>query len=144
MDDIKKDETAPEWGGARDNAGAPMKYDPVDVIEAIRKGGGYVSAAARHLGCSTQTIYNYIDRFPEVADAKRDIEERQLDTAEIALLDAIAKSELTAIIFYLKTKGKRRGYVERQEVAGTGSQGEIVIFQIPDNGRDPHLPPPSI
>lgn len=131
-------------GGEREGAGAPLKYDVQEVIQALVKSAGYISSAARTLGCSTQTIYNYLERFPEVAAAKFDIEERNLDNAELALMTKITSGDVTSIIFYLKTKGKRRGYVERQEIAGAGNDGEIVIFNIPDNGRDGHLPPPSV
>jgi hypothetical protein len=41
-----------------------------------------------------------------------------LDTAESALFNQIKEGNVTSIIFYLKTKGRRRGYVERQEISG--------------------------
>ena len=124
------------WGGAREGAGAEYKFSEQEMIDAIVKSAGYVSGAAKILKCSVQTVYNYIEKFESVRSAKFDIEERTLDSAEISLINNIQKGETVSIIFYLKTKGKNRGYVERQEqIISPGSSGEIVVFKLPDNGR---------
>lgn len=46
------------------------------------------------------------------------INERNLDYAESALLKLIKEGNATALIFFLKTKGKHRGYIERSELTG--------------------------
>ena len=51
-----------------------------------------------------------------------------LDFAESQLHKQIAKQSTAATIFYLKTKGKKRGYIERQEI--TGADGMPTNFQI--------------
>jgi hypothetical protein len=59
-----------------------------------------------------------------------------LDFAESQLHKQIQSGEVSSTIFYLKTKGKKRGYVERSEVDHSGSmQNVVTLFQIPDNGR---------
>ena len=40
-----------------------------------------------------------------------------LDFAESQLHKQIQNGEVSSTIFYLKTKGKKRGYIERQEIA---------------------------
>ncbi len=93
----------------------PQKLDPKDVIDAITKARGMITIAADVLKCSPQTVYAYMERYPDVKSARENARERMLDTAELNLYQAINKGDMTAIIFYLKTQGKRRGYIERQE-----------------------------
>ena len=57
-----------------------------------------------------------------------DIAEVTLDFAESMLHKQIQDKDTTATIFFLKTKGKKRGYVERQEVEHSGMPEKIEIF----------------
>ncbi|MEF2920033.1 MAG: hypothetical protein U0O22_06120, partial [Acutalibacteraceae bacterium] len=45
-----------------------------------------------------------------------EINEATLDFVESKLLENIKKGEVTSIIFYLKTKGRNRGYQEKTEI----------------------------
>jgi hypothetical protein len=49
-------------------------------------------------------------------ESVEDIENIALDFAESQLHKQIKEGNTSGTIFYLKTKGKRRGYVERTEV----------------------------
>ena len=46
---------------------------------------------------------------------KTDIEEQIIDSILSELHDKIKAGDVDAVIFYLKTHGKHRGYVETQE-----------------------------
>jgi predicted transcriptional regulator len=92
------------------------QYTAKQVIAALESADGYVSKAASLLGCTPQTVYNYRDRYATVAEAWHSIRERRHDFVENALHKLIKEGNVTAIIFYLKTQAKERGYVERQEI----------------------------
>jgi hypothetical protein len=64
----------------------------------------------------------------DFANQVKDIENIALDFAESQLHQQIGNNNTTATIFYLKTKGKKRGYIERQEI--TGADGIPNNFQI--------------
>jgi len=94
------------------------------MIDALRKTKGMVYLAAKELGCSHQTVYNYIRRHPTVK-AEADYQRGELlDIAELKLREAVIAGEQWALQFALKLLGKNRGYVERQEI--TGADGEPV------------------
>lgn len=91
------------------------RFNASEVAEAIKKNKGILSAAAQTLGCTRQTVANYIDRHPTVKAAFDEAREVTIDFVESRLLKNIDSGDTTAMIFYLKTQGKQRGYVERQE-----------------------------
>jgi hypothetical protein len=88
-----------------------------DYCAAILAARGLISHAAATLGVSTRAIYNMAARHPEVRAAIDEAREQTLDLAENMLFENIKKGDNTAIIFYLKTIGRHRGYIERIEHA---------------------------
>ena len=104
------------------------------MIKAIREKHGNLSAAARYLGCSRNTIARYIENYPTVKAVYDEERETLIDFAENQLFKQVQEGNITAIIFTLKTIGKSRGYVERQEV--TGADGGAVTVRWDDENND--------
>ncbi len=100
------------------------------VIEAVRGSRGFVTTIAKRLGCDRTYIYKLAEKFPTVKEAIEEEREGNKDFAEGKLFDQIDQGNITAIIFYLKTQAKSRGYVERQEV--TGADGEPLFNWLED------------
>ena len=96
------------------------------IIKAIRESNGLLTQAAAKAGMGYRTIKRYVAEFPLVKEAADEAQERVLDFAEGKLIENIKARDNTAIIFYLKTKGKHRGFVERVESTGPGG-GPIEI-----------------
>lgn len=101
------------------------------VIEALRAEHGLISFAAKRVGIDRHTISRWIEEDEELRAEVKKIDDANLDFVENKLFDAIAaggKEGLTAAIFYLKCKGKARGYIERQEISTAG--GAPIVVQI--------------
>jgi hypothetical protein len=99
-----------------------QRYTPQQVIAAIEAHRGMLTLAAQSLGCSDETMYNYAKRYPSVASAITRQRQRMLDLYELKLYAAIQGGESWAIQYFLRTIGKSRGYVERQELTGADGQ----------------------
>jgi hypothetical protein len=103
---------------------APREKFPVEVVEAaLREAGGLRSQVARVLNCSVSTVTNYIDRYKRLQQVEREVVEEQLDFAEAQLIKNIKDGKEASLFFFLKCKGKQRGYVEKQIVESTGPGG---------------------
>lgn len=125
-----------------------------ELILAMHACYGIVSKACKSVGLSRTTYYDYYNSDAEFAKACDDASETAIDHVEGKLFEKIngvsviryvggGEEEIyeqapsdTAIIFYLKTKGKKRGYVEKQEIDHT-TKGESltptpIIFTKPN------------
>lgn len=102
------------------------------IIDALYKNRGLLKNTAKSLkhegkSIARSTLYLWIygdkkaeppiEPDEELVQAVLDAREDALDYVESKLFKNIKKGEKTSIIFYLKTQGKERGYVERQEWA---------------------------
>ena len=90
------------------------------IIKAIKESQGLLTLAAKRAGVTYWTVWKYSKDFPSVAKAIEEAHEGLIDFAEAKLYEKIREGDNTAIIFYLKTQGKSRGYIERQEHTGEG------------------------
>ena len=86
------------------------------MVEALTKALGVVKMACESVGISRQTHYTWLKEDPAYKEACDNLPEVVLDFAEHHLHKLISQGNPAATIFYLKTKGKHRGYVERQEI----------------------------
>ena len=99
------------------------------MLEALEKSLGVVTVACKNAEIGRTQFYNWLKDDEEFAKAVKSIDDIALDFAESQLHKQIKEGNSTSTIFYLKTKGKRRGYVEKQEIDHT-TQGEKIQTNI--------------
>lgn len=102
-------------------------------LKHFRESRGIVSYACRKVGITRSCYYKWCDEEPKFKEKAKEVEEETIDLVESKLLSAINEGDLTAIIFYLKTKGKKRGYVERLEQDVNINAFEQLMKDLPDD-----------
>lgn len=101
-------------------------------LQHFREGKGIVSYACSKTGISRNTYYKWRKKDAKFKAECESVEEEVVDVVESKLLRKINDEDLTAIIFYLKTKGKNRGYVERVEQNVSLTPFEDLMMSLPD------------
>tara|TARA_Y100001973_G_C5158352_1_gene312114 strand:+ start:393 stop:770 length:378 start_codon:yes stop_codon:yes gene_type:complete len=99
----------------------------VAMLEALEQTLGVVTTACKMVGIERKTHYNWLEQDEDYMLAVKSIEDVAIDFAESQLHKQIKKGSTSATVFYLKTKGKKRGYVERQEHELSGGAKPINI-----------------
>ena len=95
------------------------------AIEALKKTLGNVSKACEAVGISRGHFYEWVKEDEAFAQSLKDVREKTVDIAETALQKLIQEGNPTAIIFFLKTQAKDRGYREGME--HTGADGKDLF-----------------
>jgi len=86
------------------------------MIDALEKSLGIVTSACKSVGINRSTHYDWLKTDEDYKAEVESIEDIAIDFAESQLHKQIKDGNPTSTIFYLKTKAKKRGYIERQEV----------------------------
>lgn len=86
-------------------------------LEALARNNNLVTHACKEAKVPTSTYYDWTRDDPEFAAAAKKVEDIVLDRVEAVAHEMIAQDKNPAMtIFYLKCKGKKRGYIEKTEV----------------------------
>lgn len=102
-----------------------MQQQKKAMIEALEKSLGVVTTACKAVGIDRATHYRWLKVDDDYKHACTNIEDVALDFAESQLYKQIKDGSTAATIFYLKTRGKRRGYIEKSEVEHSGNVTSI-------------------
>lgn len=92
---------------------------PELIATILTKHSGNIRRTAMDLDVDRTTIYNYLNKYPELITLRDEVRENAVDEAETILEEqAIDERNTTALIFFLKTRGAKRGYGSQVQVTG--------------------------
>ena len=107
------------------------------VIQELIRFKGIVNPACLAAGIDRSTFYWWMKEDSEFADLVDDVNEMAIDFVESKLLELIDSGNANATFFYLKNKGKHRGYSDSIDVNQTGNNiSDININIIPPKKLD--------
>lgn len=111
-------------------------------IIAYKENFGNITIACESAGVGRGQYKAWCEKDLEFRQRLAEIEpeEIMLDFGEHKLMERVAKGDTLATMFLLKTKGKRRGYIERQEVAHEGDVVKQITVNILKAGHVDELP----
>ena len=86
------------------------------MIEALTRQLGVISSACKQVGITRQTHYRWLKEDPAYKKVVEDIPEYVLDFVENSLFKKISEGDTSSIHFYLKYRGRIRGYVDAKDI----------------------------
>ena len=98
-----------------------------DFLRAYEKALGVMKPACDQTGIHRKTIWTWRQKYPEFDERCRECEEVAVDFVETKLYKLINDGAEAPTIFYMKTKGKRRGYAEKQEIDMNAKVTGVVV-----------------
>jgi len=109
------------------------------ILRALKKHKGLVTTACQSAKVGRTTYYEWLEKDPEFKAKVDEIIESEIDNVESKLFNMIENEIPSAVIFYLKSKAKTRGYNSTLDVKADVS-GEITVAPIniikPDEQTD--------
>lgn len=126
------------------------------VLDELERNNFHITNACKKIGIERKTFYNWLEADQDFAEKYLSIQEQDLDNSELTLRrlrDGVPKldedgnflgweirPDVLAVMFHLKTKGKGRGYIERQEITGKdGSSLDVKVQVVGANDEDLNL-----
>ena len=105
-------------------------------LEKFKEASGIQAYAVDACHISRAIVHKWRNDDEEFDEKYREIEETCIDRVEAKLLEQIMDGNITAIIFYLKTKGKKHGFVEQIDQNVNISPFEKLMKDLPEDPYD--------
>lgn len=99
-------------------------------IDVFVGNNGNISKTCKEIGISRGTYYNWI-KDTKFDESIKEIEDVNIDFVESKLFELIDKNNITAIIYYLNNKGRKRGY-NSPIVENEKTEPPKIILQVVD------------
>lgn len=115
----------------------PEKYKKL-LLEALERTMGIVTPACKEVGISRDRFYTYYNSDEEFRRKVDDIQDIQVDFVEGQLFRKIREGSERSILFYMRYRGKKRGYSDSVDITTGGDKldNQIkIIFLDGDKGN---------
>jgi len=107
-------------------------------LDALKKNLNVVTAACEQSGVGRTTFYEWMKHDPEFKKKVEEVDEIQTDFVETQLLKKIKEGSERSILFYMRYKGKKRGYSDSVDITSDGQKlnSDIKIVFVDGNKSD--------
>ena len=82
--------------------------EKLQLLEEWSTQGLYIKDIAAKMGVSVSTVYDWMNKNPEIAAAIKKGRDKSIDMVENALFKSAINGNVTAMIFYLKNRAPER------------------------------------
>ena len=106
------------------------KIAKLNMLEALEKSLGIVTTALKISGTAKSTYHRWINEDEEFAKNVKDVGNTALDFAESKLFNQIKDNNHSSTQFYLKNKGRGRGYGDRLDITTGGDKINKIEIEI--------------
>ena len=103
------------------------------LLIALEKNLGIVTAACREVGISRDSYYSYYNTDEDFRKKVDDINDIVIDFVESQLYKSIKAGSERSILFYMKYKGKKRGYSEEININANVKMEQPLLKPLDDN-----------
>tara|TARA_R100001015_G_C4567537_1_gene126166 strand:- start:317 stop:688 length:372 start_codon:yes stop_codon:yes gene_type:complete len=103
-----------------------MKASKKKMIDTIRKSKGIVVSICKNLDMTRSAFYKRLESDQELRYELELARDELCDFSETKLWEHIKDGNLQAVMFVLRTLGRHRGYIEKQEVEQTSTQVNVI------------------
>lgn len=115
----------------KDYAKGGIDYHKAALLEALEDNYGIVARACQQVKITRDQYYAYYNEDPEFKKKADQTMEICLDLAEGKLIDKIQEGSEKSIHFFLKYRGKSRGYTDAVDITSNGkSISEIKLINV--------------
>lgn len=110
------------------------------LLQALEKNLGIVTPACKEVGISRDRFYHYYHNDEDFKKAVDEIYDIQIDFVENQLFKKIQDGSERSILFFMKYKGRRRGYTDSLDITTGGENlNDIKIIFVNGNEGDKGL-----
>jgi hypothetical protein len=92
----------------------------IKMLESLEIHKNIVTLSAKAAGIARETHYDWMRKDAEYAEKVNALNDTAIDWVENKLYQLIESGDTTATIFYLKSKGRQRGFNERIQLDHSG------------------------
>lgn len=113
-----------------------VPLDKEKIKEQLIKYGGNITMVAKAMKCARQSITRLVNTNPDIKAILEEAREITVDDIEDTFLKRAKSGDTTALIFFLKTRGRERGYDQDYRGATDFAARKAIEFAL-NNSRNP-------
>lgn len=108
------------------------------LSDALRELDGNMAAVARRFHCHRSLVWLHVNKDPKLRELVDELQESFTDECESQLFKLIREGNPAAVIFYMKTRARDRGYSERLELLPLSRQDIQIELGNPNEIENDH------